>query len=76
MPRSFDEFAADEGLSPYYTTAEFFEKHPDLEELVLEARNSDWPWTHIFDWLKKEYAYPVKSSTSIRKHMQLQGYDV
>ena len=68
MPRSFDDYATGQGLTPLpASAAKFFDARPDLLAEVRAARAAGHSWTTIHEWLRQEHGFQPKQSETLRK---------
>ena len=74
MPRSFDEYATDEGVHRQGRVSDFFGTRPGLVAEIKAAR--EFPqagWDEILEWLQTEHGYPLKSRSSLADYMKAQA---
>ena len=74
MSDSFEDYAAEQGLTPRVESAEkFFDRYPNLLDEVVRIRQDHWEWADIHRWLRDKHDCQLKSPTTIRMHLQKIG---
>ncbi len=71
MPKSYDEYAENEGAVRTGSCAAFFDKHPELVEEIRTAR--EYPpanWADLHAWLVTEYGYTLKDPKGITAYLK------